>query len=546
MKSIAYAVMIMAAAAAAATPPQVRIRTGILQGTVTSDVIAYKGIPYAEPPIGDLRWRSPMPARAWKGVRAAQEFGHACLQPPRQPTGLYSDGMAPMSEDCLTLNVWAPNRAARGLPVMVWIHGGALIDGSSSEPLYDGTKIAQQGVVFVSINYRLGLLGYFAHPALSAESPQHVSGNYGLLDQIEALKWVRDNIAVFGGDPRRITIAGESAGALSVIELLTSPLARGLFIRAISQSGYMPTYRALHFDTLGLPSAEEGGKALAVAAGAADAASLRAADLTALSKAGLATGWQPEPVIDGVVLKRQLAETFFRREQAKVPVIAGFNEGEMRSLLFLMPKSPDSRSAYEADVRTRFGDKASGYLTVYPGVDPKADVMASMRDGLFGWAAENLVRQQEAVSQPAYLYFFRHSTPTERARDLAAFHASELLYIFGQVGPSATLGPNWPRPPLTEEETQLSDAMMSYWTSFVRDGVPIASGQSNWPRYTARKRAYLDIDDRPSARLDLQHDAFELADRLVAERRKQGRGWRLDIGYSAVDASGTPRHPTVQ
>jgi len=543
MKMIACAALLFAEAAAAA---QVHIHTGTLQGIVTSDVVAYKGIPYAEPPIGSLRWRSPIPAHAWKGVRAAQEFGHACLQPPQQPTGLYSGGMAPMSEDCLTLNVWAPSNAARGLPVMVWIHGGALIGGSSSEPLYDGVKIAQQGVVFVSINYRLGLLGYFAHPALSAESARHVSGNYGLLDQIEALKWVRDNIAAFGGDPRRVTIGGESAGALSVIELMASPLARGLFIRAISQSGYMPTYRALHDDTLGLQSAEAGGKALAVAAGASDAAALRAADLTVLFKAGLATGWQPEPVIDGVVLKRQLAETFFRGEQAKVPVIAGFNEGEIRSLLFLMPKAPDSQSAYEADVRSRFGDEASAYLAVYPGVDPKADVMDSVRDGIYGWAAENLVRQQAAVGQPAYLYFFRHSTPTERARDLAAFHASELPYIFGQVGPSATLGPNWPRPPLTEEETQLSHAMMSYWTSFVQDGVPNASGQSIWPRYTARERAYLDIDDRPSAHLDLQRGAFELADRLVAERRKQGRGWRLDIGFSAVDASGTGRQPTVR
>jgi para-nitrobenzyl esterase len=545
MKSIAYAVLILAANVGHATPPQVHVRTGTLQGAVAADVVSYKGIPYAEPPTGELRWRPPVPAHAWKGVRTAQEYGHACLQPPQQPTGLYSGGMALMSEDCLTLNVWAPSRA-RGLPVMVWIHGGALIGGSSSEPLYDGVKIAQQGVVFVSINYRLGLLGYFAHPALSAESVQHVSGNYGLLDQIEALKWVRDNIAAFGGDPKRVTIAGESAGGLSVIELMASPLARGLFIRAISQSGYMPTYRALHDDALGLPSAEAGGKALALAAGAADAPSLRTADLMALFKAGLATGWQPEPVIDGVVLKRQLAETFFHGEQAKVPVIAGFNEGEIRSLLFLMPKAPESQSAYAADVRGRFGDEAAGYLAVYPGVDPKADVMASVRDGIYGWAAQNLVRQQAAAGQPAYLYFFSHSTPAERARDLAAFHASELPYIFGQVGPSATLGPNWPRPPLNEQETALADAMMSYWTSFVRDGVPKASGQSSWPPYTTREHAYLDIADRPAAGLDLQRGAFELADRLVAQRRKQGRGWRFDIGFSAVDASGTGRQPTVR
>ena len=540
------------------TGTQVRVRSGILQGVTeeSSRVAAYKGIPYAEPPIGDLRWRPPVPAHAWTGMRDAREFGHACLQPPRQPTGIYFGGMASLSEDCLTLNVWAPTGAHR-LPVMVWIHGGALVGGSSSEPLYDGVNIAQQGVVVVSINYRLGLLGYLAHPALSAESPLRLSGNYGLLDQIEALRWVCDNIAAFGGDPKHVTIAGESAGGLSVIALLASPLARGLFARAIVQSGYMPSYRALHNDTLGLPSAEAAGVALATAAGASNAAALRAADLVALFQSGLATGWQPEPVIDGVVLTRQFAKTFARGEQAKVPVLAGFNEGEIRSLLFLMPKAPDNRAAYEADVRRRFGAKASDFLAVYPGVDPRADVMASIRDGLYGWAAQYLVQQQAAAGQPAYLYFFRHSTPVERARDLAAFHASELPYIFGQVGESAALGPNWPRPPLTSTESQLSEAMMSYWTSFVRDGVPRASGQPLWPRFTAQQRGYLDLDDRPSAEHDLQPGAFAFANALIAGRRQQGRGWRLDIGFSAfpppttsqdgnVDSPVARRQPTTQ
>jgi para-nitrobenzyl esterase len=536
--------------------PQVRVRAGILQGVTqaNSRVAAYKGIPYAEPPIGDLRWRPPVPAHVWTGVRDAREFGHACLQPPQRPTGIYSGGMASLSEDCLTLNVWAPTGAHR-LPVMVWIHGGALVGGSSSEPMYDGVKIAQQGIVVVSINYRLGLLGYLAHPALSAESPQRLSGNYGLLDQIAALRGVRDNIAAFGGDSRQVTIAGESAGGLSVIALLASPLARGLFARAIVQSGYMPSYRALHDDALGLPSAEAAGAVLA--ASALNAAALRAADLVALFQAGLATGWQPEPVIDGVVLTRQLAEAFARGEQAKVPVLAGFNEGEIRSLLFLMPKAPDSRSAYEEDVQRRFGAKASDFFAVYPGVDPTADVMASIRDGLYGWAAQYLVRQQAAAGQPAYLYFFRHSTPAERARDLAAFHASELPYVFGQVGESAALGPNWPRPPLTSTESQLSEAMMSYWTSFVRGGVPRASGEPPWPRFTAQERSYLDIDDRPSAARDLQPGAFAFADALIAGRRQQGRGWRLDNGFSAyappttsqggsVDAPVVGRQPRTQ
>ncbi|WP_454716538.1 carboxylesterase/lipase family protein [Caulobacter segnis] len=529
-------VAVLAAAAVRAEEGRVQVRQGALQGVSEAGVSAYKGVPYAQPPVGSLRWRAPVPAAGWTGVRDAKAFGSACLQPPQAPSGLYSGGMAPMSEDCLTLNVWAP-AGAKKLPVMVWIHGGALLGGGSSEPLYDGAKLAKQGVVLVSINYRLGLLGYFAHPALSAESPRKLSGNYGLLDQIEALRWVRDNIAAFGGDPNQVTIAGESAGGLSAIALMASPQAKGLFRRAIVQSGYMPAYRALHAPTLGLPSAEAGGEALGAAAGAKTAEQLRATDLVTLFKAGLATGWQPEPVIDGVTLPRQLVDTFARGE-AKADVLAGFNEGEIRSLLFLMPPAPATSEAYVADVKARFGGKADAYLAVYPGADPKADVMASIRDGLYGFAAQYLVRQQAAAGRGGYLYYFRHSTPAQKARDLAAFHASEIPYVFGQVGEGAKLGPNWPRPPLTAQETALSDAMLNYWVSFVRTGVPAAPGETAWPRFTAKERGYLDIDDRPVAARDLQPAAYGWADALVAERRVQGQAWRLDIGFSAFPPQG--------
>jgi para-nitrobenzyl esterase len=540
------------AASAAASPgetrPEVRVHAGVLKGTLDKGVSAYKGIPYAKPPVGELRWRAPVAATAWKGVRDATAFGAACLQAPWSPNGLYSGAKPlPLSEDCLTLNVWAP-AGAKKLPVMVWIHGGALSGGSSSEPLYDGTKLAQRGIILVSINYRLGLLGFLAHPALSAEA-HGLSGNYGLLDQIEALRWVRDNIGAFGGDPRQVTIAGESAGGLSVIALMTSPPARGLFARAITESGYMPSYRALNEDTLGLPSAEAGGAALGKAAGVSTAAELRAADLMTLYKAGVATGWQPEPVIDGFVLKRQFADSFARGEQARVPVLAGFNEGEIRSLRFLAPKAPATQVAYQADVQGRFGAEAAAFLAIYPGADPRADAMNSIRDGLYGWAAQNVVRQQAAMGQGAYLYYFRHSTPAELARDLAAFHASELPYIFGQIGPDGTIGPNWPRPPLTRDEARLSEAMMGYWVSFVRTGVPSATGEPAWPRFNARQRGYLDIGDLPTAQRDLQPAAFAWADALVAKRRQQGRGWRLDIGFSAfpartgnVDAPASERH----
>lgn len=519
--------------ALASADPQVRIGNGVLQGVSGDGVLSFKGIPYAEPPTGTQRWRPPVPARPWQGVRETKNFGPSCLQPPPVPTSLYYGVMAPMAEDCLSLNVWAP-AGAKGLPVMVWIHGGALVGGSSSEPLYDGTRIAQKGVIVVSINYRLGLLGFLAHPALSAEQPDQLSGNYGLLDQIEALRWVRDNIASFGGDPARVTIAGESAGGLSAIALMASPKANGLFRAAIVQSGYMPSYRALREETLGLHSAEAMGAALGKLAGVSDAASLRAADLVTLFKAGLATGWAPEPVIDGSVLTRQLADTFAKGEQAKVAVLAGFNEGEIRSLPFLVPKNiPATKAEYQADIQARFGDGAAAYLAHYPGDDPKEDAAASIRDGLYGWAAQNIVRQQAAAGQAAYLYYFRHSTPAQRERKLAAFHASELPYMFGQVGPDAALGPNWPKPPPGEDEARLSAAMMGYWLSFIRDGVPQAGGEVAWPRYRTGEAGYLEIGERPAVGRGLLAGPFAHADALVESRRRQGRAWRLDIGFAA-------------
>ncbi len=537
-------------ATAQAVAPLVEAPAGKLEGTQADGIRAFKGIPFAQPPVAKLRWRAPVPAARWDGVRKAKTFGKSCLQPPPNPASVYYGGALATSEDCLTLNIWSAVGTTRA-PVMVWIHGGGLSGGSSAEPLYDGSKLAQKGIIVVSINYRLGLMGYLAHPTLSADSPDKLSGNYGLLDQIAALHWVRDNIAAFGGDPGQVTIAGESAGALSVIALLASPKAHGLFHRAISQSGYMPAYRALNRPALGLASAEDAGVALTKAAGVSDKG-LRSADPIALFQAGLATGWAPEPVIDGVTLPHQLAVTFGRGAQATVPVLAGFNEGEIRSLLFLAPKTPGSQAAYQADVRARFGDKAEAFLAVYPGTDPREDGMNAMRDGLYGWAAQYVARAQAAAGQPAYLYCFRHSTPAQHKRDLAAFHASEIPYAFGHVGPGAPIGPNWPKPPETAQEAALTDAMLNYWAAFVRTGVPSAPASPAWPRYTLIDRAYLDIVDTPVAKTDLQPAAFAWADGLVADRWKAGRSWRFDIGFNAfpvpvkVDAptaGGQPKTP---
>ncbi len=238
MRAAALGALMSFAASVCAGELVVHAPAGAVKGESKADVRVFKGLPYALPPVGEARWKPPVEMPAWSGVRDARRFGAPCVQPPPRSAGIYSWKLGPTSEDCLFLNVWTPKQA-KDAPVMVWIHGGALTTGSSSEPMYDGAKLAAQGVVVVSINYRLGILGYLAHPELSAESSDAVSGNYGLLDQIEALRWVKRNISAFGGNPDNVTIMGESAGALSVMYLMASPPARGLFSKAIAQSAYM-------------------------------------------------------------------------------------------------------------------------------------------------------------------------------------------------------------------------------------------------------------------------------------------------------------------
>ena len=287
----ALAATLATSLAHAETRPVVHAPVGAIEGRAQGPLEVFKGIPYAQPPVGRLRWTPPRPLADWTGVKPALDFGPACVQPPSPPGNIYGETPAPMSEDCLSLNVWAPKGADKA-PVLVWIHGGALVSGSSREPTYDGTVLARQGVVVVSINYRLGVLGWLAHPALSAESAQDVSGNYGLLDQIAALQWVKRNIAAFGGDPANVTIAGQSAGGLSVMFLMASPPARGLFAKAIAESAYMVTAPELKHAAWGSPSAEAAGQTLAAKLKAPDIAALRAMDPRALTNAAAAAGFE--------------------------------------------------------------------------------------------------------------------------------------------------------------------------------------------------------------------------------------------------------------
>ena len=462
----------------------------------------------------------------WNGVRDATRFGAACFQPKPRAASIYADPPAQMSEDCLFLNIWTPV-GARNTPVMVWIHGGSLTGGASSETMYDGAALAKRGIVVVSINYRLGALGYLALPELSAESPEHVSGNYGLLDQIEALRWVKRNIAAFGGDPNRVTAAGESAGGLSVLYLLASPLARGLFQKAILESSYMISTPELREKRFGEEPAESNGAQLATKLKARDLAGLRAMDADAITEQAPLTGYLPFGTIDGHVLPRQLVETFDRGEQAHVPVLAGFNSGEIRSLRFLAPPAPASQAVYTAAIRERYGPLADAWLRLYPASDLAESILAAPRDALYGWTAERLATKQTAAGQPAFLYLFDHGFPAADAAGLHAFHASELPYIFGTADRTPTA---WPKMEMTPAESRFAEAIRDYWASFVRTGTPSAQGQPRWQPFGPSK-AYMNFGDVPRPGANPMPGMYELYEEVLCRRRAEGKTpWNWNIG----------------
>ena len=520
----------------ATADPDPRIATtesGAVAGAqLAGGMLVFRGIPYALPPTGGLRWRPPAPANSWQGVRDATAFGPSCMQPRSQKGALYADDPPKMSEDCLYLNVWKPTGAAKA-PVMVWIHGGALVSGNLASPLFDGSALAAQGVVVVTLNYRLGVLGYLAHPDLTAESPQHVSGNYGLLDQMAALRWVRANIAQFGGDPDNVTIFGQSAGGLSVMELVASPVARGLFSKAIAQSAYMVSNPELQHARFGQPSAEAIGVLVGQALQTPDIRAMRAVPADTITNAALGVGFNPQATVDGLILRRQIVETFDLGEQAPVPLMVGFNAGEIRSLRALLPKIPHSSADYEAEVHRRYRDLADAYLKLYPSSTVEESALAATRDGLYGWTAERLAVKQTAIGQPAYLYYFEHTYPAEIPLNLAAFHASELPYEFGQVGAGGQVWRNWPKPPETDQELTLSKAIISYWTSFARTGTPVAADQPAWKPF-AEGGAYMDFKDQPAAATNLLPGMYALHEEVIARRRRDGtQNWYANVGLAS-------------
>jgi para-nitrobenzyl esterase len=467
----------------------VSVEGGQIAGAVDRGVRVFKGIPYAAPPVGDLRWRPPQPVKSWTGVRDASQFGAECPQSQYQGGSVYIRPLQPQSEDCLFLNVWSTAKAGDTQPVFVWIHGGGLTRGSSTSDVRDGVPLAGKGVVLVSMNYRLGALGYLAHPELTAESPNRSSGNYGVLDQIAALQWVQKNIASFGGDPSRVTIGGESAGAWSVNTLVASPMADGLFIRAIAQSGgRFGRTPQLTTDRGSQPSAENVGVAFAKALGVSSVAALRALPAEKI----VAQAVRTQENVDRWVLSDEIRTIFAEKRHNNVPVIVGSNADEMTSLGGAA-NPPKTLDALRQRLAQQFGEHAAEFETAY-GVTSEADIvpalLAASRDTTFSSHMRTWARMTTAAGSKAYLYYFSYVPPHPRARDLRAFHASEIPYVFNVV-PSSD--PREAGFAYTDRDRQLSAEMSGYWINFIKTGDPNGKGLSEWPSYHAETEPYLEF-----------------------------------------------------
>ncbi len=518
-----------------AAAPVTEIAQGTIEGVREGELNVFKGIPYAAPPVGDMRWKPPQAPVAWDGVRETSAFGPSCVQPELPTTSLYYDPPKSMSEDCLSLNVWAP-ADAKDAPVIVWIHGGSLRMGGSAQPTYDGSAFAQRGAVFVSINYRLSIMGWLAHPELSAESADGVSGNYGLLDQIAALHWVRDNISAFGGDPGNVTIMGESAGALSVTYLMISPLAEGLFHKAIAESTGIRAIPELSRSAYGMPSAETIGGTLAAAFGAADLEALRAFDAVELTETATKSGFISQGTIDGRVLPAQLIEAFDEGRQAKVPLLAGVTSGETTAYRALLPAIPNNAETYEAAIRKSYGDQADEFLRLYPSSDMEQSMLDALRDNFFAWGVERAVHKQAESGQPSFMYVFDYCYPAASERDLCAFHAAELPFVFSRIGDPDAYPPNWPVPE-GETASKLAAAMTDYWVSFAATGAPQSENGPPWRPYSDYE-AYMLFGDEPVAGHNPMPGMYELNEEFVRRRNEAGMQWFLRVGMNAVPVCG--------
>jgi len=487
----------------ASSPLEIKTRSGRVEGKQAGPVRVFLGIPYAAPPVGDLRWKPPMPAASWKSIRKATEFGARCMQSPVYDDMVFRDPGG--SEDCLTLNIWTFAKSAGAkLPVMVWIYGGGFAAGGTSEQRQDGSVLAQQGVVVVSMNYRLGIFGFFVHPELVAESARHSAGNYGLLDQVAALHWVQDNIAEFGGDPANVTIFGESAGSFSVSALMASPLAKGLFHKAIGESGGAFFSSGLRFAPLAEREEKDSGLA-STNLHANTIAELRAIPaqrlLDAFFKPG--GGFDFGPCNDGYFLPQSVPEIFAAGKQNDVPLLAGWNRDEGDS----SPEQKPTLESMKAAAQKGFGDKAGDFLRLYPAASDAQAVRATQDfagDRFIAWSAWRWMEgQSKTGKQPMYRYRFDQSLPGDPGQPLlGAYHSAEIEYVFGQLDSKAHRA--W-RP----EDRQLSQLMQKYWANFASSGNPNGPGLPHWPAYDAASGwQVMHLSETPGVRKDDQRERY--------------------------------------
>jgi len=468
---------------AASSGPQVKTASGVVEGKSDGPVNVFLGIPYGAPPVGDLRWKPPVPAAKWNGVLKATDFGSHCMQGKvygdmnfRDPGG---------SEDCLFLNVWVPAKTSGAkLPVMVWIYGGGFAAGSTSEARQDGMHLAQQGVIVVSMNYRLGIFGFFVHPELAKESGRNAAGNYGLLDQTAALRWVHENIAAFGGDPGNVTIFGESAGSFSVSAQMASPLAKGLFQKAIGESGGAFFSGGLSFEPRSVRE-EKDVKTVSAKLGVSTLAELRAIPAQKLLDAFAppqSQGFDFEPDVDGYFLPESVPAIFAAEKQNDVPLLAGWNHDEGSYEVVFNPQKPTAETV-KANAQKEFGDKAEQFLKLYP-TDTPEHVLRSAQDfagdrfiAFSTWAWMDA--QSKTGKQPIYRFRFDLGPPSDpKGPQLGAYHSSEIEYVFGQLDSKTDV--TW-----SPETRALSAQMQKYWANFARSGDPNGPGLPKWPLYSA-------------------------------------------------------------
>ena len=485
--------------------PRVEVAQGVLAGRSTGGIDSFKGVPFAAPPVGPLRWRPPQPVESWNAPRDASEVGAICIQAPAN--GDPGVGPGAPSEDCLTLNVWAPTERAEALPVMVWIHGGGYNNGSGTAALYDGTNLARRGVVVVTVNYRLGRLGFFDHPALAAERPAgEPAGNYGVMDQIAALEWVRDNIGRFGGDAGNVTIFGESAGGVAVTQLMIAPGARGLFHKAVVQSGLGRQRSAeLALDRPGRPSAQSLGRNWARGAGLA-------ADVTAEGLRAVAADklLSPMPafysenlIVDGQVLSEDVVEAFAAGRQAPVPLVLGTNSAEFWWI------RPTDAGAYGRTDDAMTEAEHDALLAAYGGPDGYDAHVVS--DLIFNEPARHLARLHVAAGHPTYLYRFDVVPDSNPEPSGGATHASERPYVFDNLH---TVGR-----PMGERDARAATAMADYWTAFAATGNPDGEGRPAWPAFGPQDPLLEFTNEGPRARPMPNADRLDLIEAFYARMR---------------------------